>query len=89
MSYNGWSNQETYIADLWLSNDFEMYTFMEELAEEVQGEKYPVNKMGDILQKEFKKNMPNLSGLYGDLLSNALDNVNFREICDSFLEDYE
>ena len=38
MGYNGWRNYETWLVNLWLSNDRGTYEYMVEIAEEVKEE---------------------------------------------------
>ena len=80
MSYNGWKNYETWLVNLWLSNDRGTYEYMVEIAEEVKDEEYPGLRMADILKEDIEAGMPSLDGLYGDLLSSAIEAVDFDEI---------
>ena len=88
MGYNGWKNYETWVVNLWLSNDRGTYEYMVEIAEEVKDEEYPGLRMADILKEDIESGMPSLDGMYGDLLSSAIDAVDFDEIGETFMEEY-
>lgn len=88
MGYNGWRNYETWLVNLWLSNDRGTYEYMVEIAEEVKEDEYPGLRMADILKEDVENGMPSLDGMYGDLLSSAIDAVDFDEIGKTFMEEY-
>lgn len=86
MSYNGWTNYETWVVNLWLTDDGGAY--LSEIAEQVKDEENPELRMADILKEEIENGMPRLEGLYGDLLSTAIEEINFDEIGITFMDDY-
>jgi hypothetical protein len=71
--YNGWSNKETWITHLWLSNDEVTYSIARDIVEQYQ----------DRGLKEWIEACNPLEGqanIYSDLLGVALDRVNWEEI---------
>ena len=86
MSFQGWTNYETWAVDLWLDNDEGLYHEMRELARRVRG-KHKLYYLADALEQLVKNNAPNLGGtLYGDLLNRAIERANYREIVTHLLE---
>lgn len=86
--YNGWTNYETWVVNLWLSNDAGAYRKIRELA---QGNT-KANKSFDTLVEKLRFFVENgmirdFNGLSGDLLISALGRVNWEEIAYSVLED--
>lgn len=86
MSYNGWKNYETWVVNLWLTDDGGH--FMSEIAEGVKDEEHPGLRLADILKEQVEDGMPDIDGMYSDLLSAAIDAVDFDEIGETFMEDY-
>jgi hypothetical protein len=74
--YNGWSNKETWITHLWLSNDEVTYSIARDIVEQYQSR-------GTEKLKEWTEACNPLEGqanIYSDLLGVALDRVNWEEI---------
>ena len=86
MSYNGWTNYETWAVKLWLDNEQGDQEMMEEIVRE-NTEDWTA---GEVLRDTLAEYMPDLGGtLWGDLLSSAWEEVNWREIAENVREDIE
>lgn len=78
-TYNGWSNRETWLASLWLSND-ESYLDLLSEAEKLKGDTY--NK-AEWLEERLQNAFCELYGdasFWTDLLGTALSRVNWYEL---------
>ncbi len=90
MSYNGWTNYETWNASLWMDGD----TFWHERGEELMQEhnndaddaKYALSKEMEDYYEECK---PEAAGMYADLLSASMSRINWYEIAGHYIEDVE
>jgi hypothetical protein len=89
--YNGWSNYETWVVNLWLENDQSTYNFMLELLaharEDYSDKSKVVYSYADMIKEYIEENTPEVTGMYADLLNSAISEVNFREIARSWYED--
>ena len=85
MSYNGWTNYETWNVNLWLGNEEGSYNYWQEQARELGN----VTDLASALESEIMDNAPELPGLYGDILTANLQTVNWREIAESMLGDID
>jgi hypothetical protein len=84
MSYNGWTNYETWAVKLWLDNEQGDQEMMEEIVRENTKDWIA----GEVLRDTLAEYMPDLDGtLWGDLLSSAWEGVNWREIAENVRED--
>ena len=82
MSYNGWSNYETWAVVTWLENDKGSY---EAAREAVKG--LNEHGAGDAIQELVYDAMPDLgASLYGDLLKAALGEVDWQEVAAAFCD---
>lgn len=80
-TYNGWSNYETWCVKLWLDNDGWEY-------DRSMGR--TVYSLSVNLKAMVNDTAPDLgASMFADLLGAAIDSVNFREIAEGILEDYE
>ena len=96
-TYNGWTNYETWNCALWLDNDYGGYTYWREetiealrnadgdtLAEKKENAAYTLSQS---LETYIKDNAPVTTGMYADMLSGALDDINYYEIAEHWLSD--
>lgn len=81
--YNGWTNYETWATKLWMDNDEGLYLYWKERA----GATVHAHKLADELKEWHIDNMPEIDGLYNDLLHGALSEVNWYEIAEALMED--
>lgn len=96
MSYNGWENYETWCVNLWLSNDEGLYEQTRDMAinyipDEDDETGYNRDEAVDSLADEICLNVnalaPETGGLFRDLLTTALDRVNWQEIAHAWLDE--
>lgn len=104
-SYNGWSSYETWNVKLWLDNDQYLQEWQEEtvkhsrdvinrynrLSQTMRDSKFVLADMvKDYVTDTDNGLIPDLGAtMASDLLGSALDNVNWVEIAESMLSDYE
>ena len=98
-TYNDWPNRETWLVDLWLTNDQGTYNALEEL---VSGIEPDVTEFGTISREHriadalvgFVDDLiapPDADVEYGlavDLITTALGRVDWRELADNYAEDF-
>lgn len=98
MSYNGWTNYETWCVKLWMDNQESSYTFWKDVTQavwrdaDIERPDYLTKSeaarqdLADVLKEEHLDRMPDLSNtVYADLLASALDEVCWFEIADNLL----
>ena len=79
VTYNGWSNRETWLASLWLNNDEGSYALL--LEAERQGEE-PFDR-ADWLERQLREQLDDEAceaNMWSDLLSTAFNRVNWVEV---------
>lgn len=89
-TYNGWTNWETWIVNLWIDNDQSLHEHYlsvtrGELSKDVP-HRETERELSVILCEQFDEWMPDIDGLYLDLLSGAMREVNWREISRHLVE---
>lgn len=77
-TYNGWTNRETWLVNLWLTNDPAIYARAVFAAKAT----FPSAELTVLVDKLVR----NLDGFQGDLITAALARVNFAEIAQSIGE---
>ena len=97
--YNGWSNYKTWLANVWLNEGEWAVKENERLAREFWGraretgclsrKEKATQGLANALKENLEKNMPELTGLWLDLLRSAFDGVDFDEIAESWLSGFE
>ena len=80
-TYNGWSTYETWLVNLWLTNDMQD----EDLTASVK-EANTTYEAKEILKDYVEERMPEIEGLFADLLRGALSEVNWYEIVKNWRE---
>jgi hypothetical protein len=96
MSYNGWTNYETWCVGLWMDNEEGSHAFFREQAREfyddctakpgIPREEVASGRFAEYLKEHYDENIPEMPGVYGDLLGGALSEVNWREIAQHYVD---
>jgi hypothetical protein len=101
MSYQGWSNYETWCVSLWIDNDEGLQSYWQEQAEEIVNGQHESTTHGPdsysdaacslatMLKDDFEENAPTLEGFWSDLLNSALSEVEWREVAESIVGNVE
>lgn len=85
--YNGWHNYETWLVNLWLTNDSCSYDYWVEVTNESEN----IHELSERIKDEIEEFNPlnDKADLYADLMSAAISEVNFYEIAESFWDDFK
>ena len=89
--YNGWTNYETWVINICVDNDEEIYLTMRDIINSYDwtGKTYELSK---VLQEWYDKKVEKLgleNGVMHDLLTGALSAVNWYELADHYITDYK
>ena len=100
--YNGWKNYETWVVKLWIDNDGYAggYETMVELAEEVarkhaDDRSEAVRALAKHIEDAIDADLDHsddkalTSGLWADLIGRSLKAVDWEEIAENYLEEFE
>jgi hypothetical protein len=89
-TYNGWSNWETWNANLWITNDWRMSESYALQAGDLLGsyeQDEATYKLAKIIEADFDAMFPEVEGFFADMLNGAMREVNWREIAGHFVTD--
>lgn len=91
MSYNGWTNYETWNVNLWIDNDEGMYSTVRDRAREIvrseDDKDDAATELANYIENLHEEIKPQVEGTFADLLSAALAEVNWREIAEHHVDD--
>ncbi len=89
--YNGWTNYETWCAHLWMTNDESSYHAARAIVSDwmTSDMEAPESRAADSLREWWAdQNDPGFAGSFvSDMLSAAMDRINWHEIVAAFAED--
>ena len=90
--YQGYANYESWAISLWLNNEEGSYGFWTEqatdLLEQHDGDQDEAkDALADQLKESIQDNTPDVQGLYRDLLTTALERVDWYEVAETFMEE--
>jgi hypothetical protein len=89
--YNGYTNYETWCAELWIANDPAQHEYWREQARAcMEADAYDGQwNLAGMLEEETKDACPDMPGFYSDLVWAALSRVNWNEIAGHFINEME
>ena len=84
--YNGWTNRETWLVNLWLSNDMGSYEFLQEICRK----DCEVWEKAEELEAHFQdqlEDMYEVPSFWSDILGTALDRVDWYRVVEANVEE--
>lgn len=78
---NGWSNQETYLANLWLNNDEPSYQTLLEAFKQGDEDFDHAYWLESTLREQLDEESS--ATMWGDLLGTAFDRINWMEVIEN------
>jgi hypothetical protein len=90
-TYNGWTNWETWNANLWIDNDWRMSESFAMQAADLLGsyeKDEATERLSGRIEEFFRAQMPETSGFFDDVISMAMRDVNWREIAGHYIEEF-
>lgn len=86
--YNGWTNYETWCANLWMDGDSEHWREQaQELVNTFDDE--ATYELSQHMKNFYEEFMPETAGMYADLLNAAMSSINWHEIARHYTADVE
>ena len=86
--YNGWSNQETWNANLWTDGDFNNDAEM--IISESDNKAEALENLETVIRDRFESMVDDSgieNGFLSDVLRTALDRIDFGEIADAYVSE--
>lgn len=95
-TYNGWTNYETWVVNLWMDNEKGQQDYWIEEVQMALKQDNPVLHFADRLKDEHEAAVQQMlddsvhykQGPMADLLNGALSEVNWREIAQHWIDDH-
>lgn len=87
--YNGWTNRETWLVNLWITNDEATYDTVRDIvrmANSDKAESLPCDALESFVD-EMQEDLDMKPSMFSDLITAALARVNWREIAESLGEE--
>ncbi len=81
-TYNGWSNRETWLVNLWLGNDMRSYEFLQTICKK-NSETWEKAEELEMSFQDQLEDMYDEPCLWSDVLGTALDRVDWQAIIES------
>lgn len=78
--YNGWTNHETWVVNLWMTGDQGYYQQLCEIVSSGDSLDDQAEALEDFIRSEYDGDS---SSIWADLINDSLDEVNWREIVEN------
>jgi len=88
--YNGWANYETWLVNVWMTNEEGSSRYWDDVARRCYDEDDPegsTRKLAKRLEYELAQVPDDLSGFHKDLMNAALGEVDWDELASHYIED--
>jgi len=90
MTYNGWTNYETWLTNLWFDG-LEFDDFIQDLSDDLKTKDAVLEWCADYLEQlvnDFIDDAtPRVSGFIADLINSAYQEIDFRDIAEHYVDD--
>lgn len=94
-TYNGWTNYETWVVNLWMDNEKGQQDYWIEEVQAAIKQEDAVSALSDRIKDEHEEACQQMleqanfqSGPFADLLNGALSEVNWREIAQFWIDNH-
>lgn len=88
--YHGWKNKPTWLLYTWLSNDYDSYQEVRELAADaVRESETPGPDLARQLKDRAEAMIPEQAGLDADLMQWAVAAIDFHAVAAAFIEEIQ
>ena len=88
-TYNGWTNKETWLVNVWLSNDYDLYKYYLGRLNDSYGGFISdiIHELQEIVYDIVREDRPATNGLAYDLLQSSLNVINYKELAEHYIDD--
>ena len=95
-TYNGWTNKETWLVNIWLNNDYDLYkhyvSTLTEIVEKQSNVLYTnrlvIDELKEIVWEIYREEHREF-GLINDLIETSLNNVDWSRLAEHYIEEIQ
>ena len=88
-TYNGWTNKETWLVNVWLHNDYDLHKYYLGRLNDSYGGFISdiIHELQEIVYDIVREDRPATNGLAYDLLQSSLNVINYKELAEHYIEE--